>query len=107
MDGKNVITAYFLRVGEDGTQYRGYLDEIENALEPMQNYTGGMIETVSVDENISIICGEEAVILGKPLNRALYNNKKELITVLAGNLMAVRHKGDEFVSINVSVKSYD
>ena len=37
--------------------------------------------------------------MGKTLKRAVFDERGDFITVLAGNLMMVRHEGDSFTSI--------
>lgn len=43
------IDVYFLRCSQD-RQYRGYVGEIENTLKVLQNYVGGLIQTVHLTE---------------------------------------------------------
>ena len=40
------ITAYLLRVDEEGKQYQGYLSEVENSLSAEQKYVGGYIQVI-------------------------------------------------------------
>ena len=48
---------------------------------------------------VGIACCEDAVILGRTLNRAVYDGSGKFKTVLAGNLAAVRYDGECFGSI--------
>ncbi len=48
---------------------------------------------------VKIICGEDAVVLGKPLNRAWYDDNGKLVTVFAGTLMFVRREGRQLVNM--------
>lgn len=101
----NIITAYFMRVNEEeGVPYKGYLGSIENILSAKQRYVsfdedGGIIQVVHLSNDIDVICHDEGKILGFPVSRAWLNEDGEVIDVFAGNILAVRHDGDEFASI--------
>lgn len=95
----DMIEAYLMRVCE-GVVYRGYLAKIPNSLKAEQDYVGGAIETFTLNDDFALICDGEGVIMGKPLNRALYDARGKFRTVFAGNLMVVRHKSDTFASIH-------
>lgn len=92
------MRAYFLRAS-DGVVYRGYLSEIPNSLKAEQDYVGGGIETFALNDDLVLIGARDAVIFGKTLNRAFYDESGNFITAFAGNLLVVRYKGDEFGSI--------
>lgn len=92
------MRAYFLRAS-DGVVYRGYISEIPNTLKAEKDYVGGEIETYTLNDNLVLIGARDAVIWGRTLNRALYDESGKFITAFAGNLMAVRYNGDEFTSI--------
>lgn len=92
------MRAYFLRAS-DGIVYKGYLSEIPNSLNAEQDYVGGGIETFTLNDNLVLIGARDAVIFGKTLNRALYDEGGNFIAAFAGNLLVVRYQGDEFVSI--------
>lgn len=103
--GKDRVTAYFLRVSEDGEAiYEGYLGEIENTLEAGQRYVnfgraGGLIQAVSLTDGIDVICNDEGKIKQFPPNR-LWFYKGELADIFCGNILCVRHNGEgEFISI--------
>ena len=49
------IKAYAIRPGD----FQGHFIDIENELEPLQEFVGGYIETVSLFTNLVIICNEE------------------------------------------------
>lgn len=92
------MRAYFLRTS-DGVVYKGYLSEIPNSLKAEQDYVGSGIETFTLNDDLVLIGARDAVVFGKTLNRALYDESGKFITAFAGNLMVVRYKGDEFESI--------
>ena len=92
------MRTYFLRAS-DGVVYKGYLSEIPNSLKAEQEYVGGGIETFTLNDELVLVGGRDAVVFGKTLNRALYDESGKFITAFAGNLMVVRYKGNEFESI--------
>lgn len=99
------ITAYFMRVDrKTGLPYKGYLGTIENTLAAKQKYVnfgkdGGCIQVVHLDDEIDIICHDEGKILRFPNNRAWVDDDGKVLDLFAGNILAVRHTGDEFSSI--------
>lgn len=95
---RTTLNAYFYRVAEK-TIYRGYVGAIEDSFEALMNYIGGRITTYDFTDEIVLVAEGDAVVLGRPLNRALYNSVGERIAVFAGNLLFVRHKGDKFTNL--------
>lgn len=93
------IKAYLMRADSSGQLYQGYIAEVENSLDFEKKYVGDRIDVYPLTEDIAIITGDEAVIMGRILNRAVCDESGKFVTVLAGNLMAVRHLEDSFVSI--------
>ncbi|MDE5909318.1 MAG: DUF3846 domain-containing protein [Lachnospiraceae bacterium] len=100
------IEAYFLRVCEEsGIPYQGYASPAANTLEAEQRYVnygrgGGLIQAVHLGSELVVICNDEGRLLGFPLNRAWLDESGEVLDIFAGNIMVVRHKGDEFASIH-------
>lgn len=97
------IKAYFMRVSEGGTVYRGYLGEIENTLKAKQRYVnfgraGGLIQAVRLTDEIDVVCDDESKMKQFPPNRAWFY-KGELADIFCGNILCVRHEGDVFASI--------
>ena len=94
---EKVINAYMLRVGE--VPYKGYIGAIENSLESKQKYVGGLIQVVSLDSNIDIICNDEGKLQGLKPNRAFMNGE-DILDVFVGNILACRHDSEgNFTSI--------
>lgn len=91
------IDAYFLRCDQD-RQYKGYVGQIENTLKAHQRYVGGMIQAVHITPEIIVICNDEGKIQQLPLNRARIDNN-QVIDYFVGNILCVRHSGEEFASI--------
>lgn len=80
---ENKITVIAARVGEPL-----HLEDIDNTLEAMQAFVGGYIETVTLEDGRVIVCNEEGVILGLPMNHGI-----------AGDFFICEVNGDEFASI--------
>lgn len=64
-----------------------------------EHYFGDETEVYFLNDEIAVIAAEDAVVMGRPLNRALYDENGRFKTVLAGNLMAVRCGRNSFASI--------
>lgn len=96
------INTYLMRVNEEGRKYQGYMFEVENIEGYAKQFVGGDMETVALSHGVVIISRQDAVILGSPLNRAMYNESGELVTVFSGNIMAVRQADGGFASIRSS-----
>lgn len=92
------IKAYFLRAS-DHVIYRGYLSEIRGSPKLKREWTSGETEVVTLNEEFVLIGDREAVVLGKTLNRAFYDEAGKLITVFAGDLVVFRYKGDTYESV--------
>lgn len=99
------ITAYLLRVDEKSRiPYKGYLTEVENSLEAEQYYvnydrSNGIIQVITLD-GIDYILHDESKLLGFPPNRVIVGDKGEVLDIIAGNIMCVRHNADgDFTSI--------
>ncbi len=92
----NNIKAYFLRHG-----FKAYLGEIANTLVDKQRYVGGYIEVISIDGVIDLICNEEGKILHLPVNRALVDDDGEVLDVIVGDILVVRHNDEgDFVDVH-------
>lgn len=86
------VSVYIMRADKDGIVYQGYQAQVEaRVLEGNYIYPLG--------RGVGIVCVEDAVVMGEPLNRAVYGGNGEFQTVLAGNLAAVRHDGECFSDI--------
>lgn len=100
------IKAYFLRTDEEcGVPYQGYVGSIANTLKAKQKYVnfgkdGGLIQAVHLNSKLDVVCHDEGKQLGFPSNRAWIDGSGRVLEVFAGNIMVVRHKGDQFASIH-------
>ena len=92
-----MIDAYVLRCDHDGP-YRGYIWRVENTLKALQSYVDGPIQALALTPEIVVICHEEGKLHQFPLNRA-YKEGSKVLDYFVGNLLCVRHVGDEFASI--------
>lgn len=97
------IRAYMMRVSDDGEIYKGYFCDIENTLKAKQNFVGGTIQVISLNDAVDLICNDEGKLIGLPPNRALLYGVSKLDTVydfIAGNCLCVRHDDEgNFTSI--------
>ena len=100
------IQAYLLRVNKlSGVVYKGYLAEVDNTLEAEQRYVNfneanGLIQVVSINDDIDIIVNDEGKLNNFPINRFLVSDAGVVLDMLVGNIMCVRHNSDgEFTSI--------
>lgn len=92
------IKAYILRV-VDGVPCKGYIGEIENTLKSKQNYVEGIIQVVSLNSAIDIICNDEGKLQGLSPNRAFMAGE-DILDVFVGNILACRHDNEgNFTSI--------
>ena len=65
----------------------------DNTLEAFQKAVGGYIETVTVAEDVVIICNEEGRLRGLPFNVELFG------VGFVGTVIVAGVKGDEFASL--------
>ena len=50
--------------------------ELDNTLEAMQNFVGGLIECITLSDTgseVTLVCNDEGKLLGLPLNRPLWD----------------------------------
>ncbi len=60
--------------------------EIEEGLEAMQKVVGGSIEEyMPFEDEVAIVCNEEGKINGLPLNRAIFDDRNEMVDIIAGD----------------------
>lgn len=68
---------------------------IDNTLEAMQKLVGGYIETVTLPGNMVLVCDEEGVLKGKPLNAIIKNGRGHDIPIV-GDFFVCRTGGEKF-----------
>lgn len=57
--------------------------EIDRGLESMQKTVGGFIEALPLEDEVSIVCNEEAKLDGLPPNRGVYH-EGQLVDIICG-----------------------
>lgn len=78
-----------------------YIKEIEPGLESLQKEVGGLIQAVyPYDDMVAVICNEEEKMNGLPLNRAIYNDDKEMTDIIAGTFLVVGLGEENFTSLS-------
>lgn len=79
---------------------KALITDLDRSLEGMQKAVGGYIEVYyPFEEEVCIICNEEGKITGLPLNRAIYNDEKEIIDIIAGTAFICACGGEHFESL--------
>ena len=75
--------------------------EIGSSLPELQAAVGGCIETFyPFEEEVCIICNEEAKINGMELNRGIHGKDGELIDIIAGPFLVCDCSGENFASLS-------
>lgn len=75
--------------------------EIENTLKAAQKIVGGHIEIyVPNRDPVVYVLNEEGKVLGLEANRALYNERGDLLDIIAGTFFVCGVKEDDFVSLS-------
>lgn len=93
------INAYMLRLNDAGMPCKGYIGEIENSLEAKQKYVQGLIQVVSLNSQIDIICNDEGKLIGLEPNRAFMDGE-DILDIFVGDILACRHDAEgNFTSI--------
>ena len=93
------ITAYLMRVDEQGQQYQGYLTEVENSLDAEQKFVGGYIQVIRLTDEIDCIINDDGKLQGLPPNQ-LWKAGNEIYDFIVGNIQCVRHDDEgNFISI--------
>ena len=67
--------------------------EIKNELDTLQAAVGGMLEAITIDDRVCILCNEEGKIRGMPYNITLMGHP------LVGPVLIVGIKGEHFDSL--------
>lgn len=93
------INAYMLRLNDVGMPCKGYIGEIENSLEAKQKYVQGLIQVISLNSQIDIICNDEGKLIGLEPNRAFMDGE-DILDIFVGDILACRHDAEgNFTSI--------
>ena len=70
---------------------------IENMLEAMQEIVGGYIETVTLEDELVLICNEEGKLNGLPMNRTITEPYDDMI---CGTFLLAGVDGEYFASLS-------
>ena len=83
-----------------------YVETISASLKGMQNKVGGYIQAIyPFDEEVAIICNEEAKLYGLPLNRALSTTELGIYDIIAGTFFIASCQGENFGSLSEEQQS--
>ena len=93
------LKVYLMRADSLGQLYQGYIVKVENSVGFKQGHKKNRIEVCSLKDDIVVLGEAKAVIMGRTLNRAVYDEEGNFVTILAGNLIAVRYRENTFLSI--------
>lgn len=75
--------------------------EIDASLKGMQKIVGGCIEAFyPFEERVCIVCNDEGKINGMPLNRAVYDEDRTMIDIIAGPAFICDCRGEDFDSLS-------
>lgn len=78
-----------------------YVKEINPGLDSLQKEVGGLIQAIyPYDDMVAIICNDEGKLNGLPLNRAIYNDDKEMTDIIAGTFLIVGLGEENFTSLS-------
>ena len=92
------VTAYIMRVSDDGVNYQGYLADIENTLEEFQSIVDGNIEVIRISDDVLAVLNECGKFNGLKPSRLWKVNDN--LDIIHGNIVCVRSDNDgNFVSI--------
>lgn len=92
------VTAYIMRVSDDGVNYQGYLADIENTLEEFQSIVEGNIEVIRISDDVLAVLNECGKFNGLKPSRLWKVNDN--LDIIHGNIVCVRSDNDgNFVSI--------
>lgn len=78
-----------------------YVKEIDSGLESLQKEVGGLIQvTYPYEDLVGIVCNDERKINGMQLNRAIYDDNRNMTDIIAGTFLVVGLSDDSFTSLN-------
>ena len=93
---KETMTVVLVEPGK-----KAKIGQIGKELEDLQAYVGGLIQCVyPFEDEVCIVCGDEAKLQGLPYNRCLRSEDGDAYDVIAGNFFVCSCKGCDFSSLN-------
>jgi len=79
----------------------GRIVEVDNTLKAFQKIVGGYIQAVPVSDDLTVICDEEGLIKGYPLNCWVGS------IGFHGTIAVVGTKGEEFADVPISLDEWE
>lgn len=73
--------------------------EIDSSLEGLQTVVKGLIEPCYYFDDVCLVVNDEGKINGMQLNRAIYNEEKEMVDIIAGPAFICGLNADSFCSL--------
>ncbi len=78
-----------------------YTKVIDSTLESLQREVGGYIQAIyPFEDEVAIICDEQAKLSSKSLNRSLRDDTGEIYDIIAGTFLVVGLTEENFGSLN-------
>ena len=77
--------------------------ELDNTLEAMQNFVGGLIECITLSDTgseVTLVCNDEGKLMGLPLNRALFDDDGHIYDIVSGNFLIVGLGEEDFTDLS-------
>ena len=77
--------------------------ELDNTLEAMQNFVGGLIECITLSDTgseVTLVCNDEGKLMGLPLNRALFDDDGHVYDIVSGNFLIVGLGEEDFTDLS-------
>ena len=77
--------------------------ELDNTLEAMQNFVGGLIECIALRDTgseVTLVCNDEGKLMGLPLNRALFDDDGHVYDIVSGNFLIVGLGEEDFTDLS-------
>ena len=77
--------------------------ELDNTLEAMQKFVGGLIECITLSDTgsaVTLVCNDEGKLMGLPLNRALFDDDGHVYDIVSGNFLIVGLGEEDFTDLS-------
>ena len=77
--------------------------ELDNTLEAIQKFVGGLIECITLSDTgseVTLVCNDEGKLMGLPLNRALFDDDGHVYDIVSGNFLIVGLGEEDFTDLS-------
>ena len=77
--------------------------DLDNTLEAMQKFVGGLIECIALSDTgseVTLVCNDEGKLMGLPLNRALFDDDGHVYDIVSGNFLIVGLGEEDFTDLS-------